>query len=219
MLVNWDKIVQTKALKYYKPKFRASYDETDHNIISRIESFLKYTKLAKAVTLMKVSKGVLLCGHSDCGKIVRDMMQREHEFIVSLGITEGLNNRAREGVVYKVLDALVRSTTWTDESTKRTVQATLQNSDVLINNKRTYFGVSRPAVVSQQFLKPETDAGTAGTVTGSATGSAGSATGPAGSATGMTGTATGTAGPATGGGNKTLRGGGWRADFTRRIRR
>lgn len=201
MLVNWDKIVQTEALKYYKARpFRLTFVD-DKDAETKIEIFLKYTKLAKAVTLMKVDKGTLICGHSDCGKIVRTMMQAEHNFIIGTGATRGLNGQHSVSVVYKVLDALVQSKTWTDETTKLAVQASLAKSDVLTDNVRTYFGISQSAVVPKQFVNTETAA-------------AGPAAGPAAGGTG----GTGTGGAPKIGGNKTLRGGGWRNDFTRRIR-
>jgi hypothetical protein len=181
MIVDWDKIVQRDAHQYYKKKFGIIVTEKERKRAESSITFLKYTMLAKAVTLMKVDKGNLICGHSDCGKIVRSMMQKEHEFIVSFGGTEGLNHRAKEGVVYKILDALVRSKTWTDESTKRAVEATVEKSDLLNSNVRTIMGVYQSKVAPDTF-----------------------STVPAESKSG---------------GNKTLRGGGWRTDFTRRIRR
>ena len=181
MIVDWDKIVQKDALEYYKRKFSLTSDtpEAKSGIM-----FLKYTMLAKAVTLMKVDKGNLICGHSDCGKIVRAMMQSEHEFIVSIGDVKGLNHRAKDGVVYKILDALVQSKTWTDESTKRTVQATLEKSDLLNSKVRTILGIYQSKVVPETFSEKPSEK----------------------------------LEPTKGGGNKTLRNGTWRNDFTRRIR-
>jgi hypothetical protein len=99
---------------------------------------------------------------------------------VSIGDVKGLNHRAKNGVVYKILDALVQSRTWTDESTKRTVQATLEKSDLLNSKVRTILGIYQSKVVPETFSEKSE--------------------------------------PTKGGGNKTLRNGTWRNDFTRRIR-